>query len=74
MSLIQEVEDDLGADQSGKQIDPDSETQGHGKSFDRPRAEEEQRHPRDQGGHVRVDNRQQRLVISSIYRQANRFP
>src|SRR5574341_2687513 len=73
-SLIYDIEDDLRADQRGKEVNGDTEAQGHGESLDRASPEQEERHARDQGGDVGVNDGQQRLVIASINRQPNRVP
>ncbi len=47
LALIHDVENHLGADQCRKEIDRNSQAQGDGETFDRTRAEEKQRDPRD---------------------------
>src|SRR3990172_1723797 len=60
---VEVVEHDLGADQGGEQDDRHADRERHGEPLDRPGAELEEDHRRDQRGHVGVDHHHERLVI-----------
>src|SRR5439155_25279665 len=72
-ALVDRVKDHLGAHQRGKQVNRDTETQRHCKTLNRSRAEEKQRKTGDERRHVRVNDRQQRLIVSSIHGKTNRL-
>src|SRR5262245_18566708 len=52
LPLVHKIEDDLGPDQSGEQINRNSEAQCDGTTFDRARPEEKQGHAGNEGRDV----------------------
>src|SRR4029434_8153078 len=57
MALVDDIENDLGADQGCEQVDRDAETQRDRKSLDRSGPEQKERDPRNQRRDVRTDTR-----------------
>ena len=70
---VDDIEYHLRADQGGIQVDDDAQAERHGKSLDRPGAEHEEHSCRNERRHVRVEDREERLVISGANRGTRLF-
>src|SRR4026207_79827 len=68
-ALVDDIENDLGADQGREQVDRDAKTQRDRKSLDRPGPEQKKGDARYERRHVRIDDGEQGLVVTSVHRQ-----
>src|SRR4030067_3863306 len=62
--IVDDVEDHLGPDERGIEVDDNAETERYGESLNRPCAEQEQRPRGYERRHVRGQDSKERAVIS----------